>query len=115
MAPIRADPENKLLAYACGSSPPNNATLLEKILDAALASVVKEVAPSGLATTDEETSTETTTDSIYVLAQCRKDKSSADCVNCIKVAQNQIRNCSSVSAKAFYDSCYLRYKNVNFL
>ncbi|XP_057855630.2 cysteine-rich receptor-like protein kinase 2 [Cryptomeria japonica] len=114
MAPIRANPENRLLAYACGSNPPNNQSLFEQISDNALASVVKEVGPSGFATTDEVASTETTTDSIYVLAQCRKDKSSVDCLNCIKLAENQIRNCSSVSAKAFYDDCYLRYENGNF-
>ncbi|XP_059068937.1 probable serine/threonine-protein kinase PBL21 [Cryptomeria japonica] len=117
MAPIRADPETTLLAYQCrpqSLAPPNNATLFEQILNSALASVVKEVGTSGFATKDEETSSETATDSVYVLAQCRKDKSSADCVNCIKVAENQIRNCSGVSAKAYYDGCYLRYESIYF-
>ncbi|XP_057837190.2 cysteine-rich receptor-like protein kinase 43 [Cryptomeria japonica] len=94
--------------------PPNNATLFEQILNSALSSVVKEVGASGFTTKDEETSSETTTDSVYVLAQCRKDKSSADCVNCIKVAENQIRSCSGVSAKAYYDGCYLRYESIYF-
>ncbi|XP_059068946.1 cysteine-rich receptor-like protein kinase 2 [Cryptomeria japonica] len=94
--------------------PPNNATLFEQIFNSALSSVVKEVGASGFTTKDEETSSETTTDSIYILAQCRKDKSSTDCINCIKVAENQIRNCSGVSAKAYYDGCYLCYESIYF-
>ncbi|GLJ50844.1 hypothetical protein SUGI_1083100 [Cryptomeria japonica] len=114
MASIRADPETRLLYYSCGSSPPNNATLFKQILNTAMESVVKEVAPSGFATNDEQAASDTTTDSVYVLAQCRKDKSPADCVDCIKVAGEQARNCSGVSAKAYYDGCYLRYENTNF-
>ncbi|XP_059068939.1 cysteine-rich receptor-like protein kinase 2 [Cryptomeria japonica] len=114
MAPIRADPETTLLSYQCSTSLPNNATLFQQVLNSALASVVKEVAQSGFATTDKETSTEATTDSVYLLVQCRKDKSSADCLNCLKVAENQTRNCSGVSATAYYDGCYLRYESYNF-
>ncbi|XP_059068948.1 cysteine-rich receptor-like protein kinase 2 [Cryptomeria japonica] len=114
MAPIRADPETRLLSYLCSNGPPNNATVFQQILNSALASVMNEAASSGFATKDEETSSDTTTDSVYVLAQCRKDKSSADCISCIKVAENQIHNCSGVSATAYYDGCYLRYENFNF-
>ncbi|GLJ51892.1 hypothetical protein SUGI_1102410 [Cryptomeria japonica] len=110
IAPIRADPETRLLSYLCSTSLPNNATLFQNKLNSALASVVKEVVPSGFATKDEVASTE----SVYVLAQCRKDKSSADCLNCIKVAENKIHNCSGVSVTAYYDGCYLRYENFNF-
>ncbi|GLJ51904.1 hypothetical protein SUGI_1102620 [Cryptomeria japonica] len=114
MAPIRADPETSLLTWLCVRIPPNNSTLFEQILDATLASVVKEVALSGFVTKEQETSTDTTTASVYVLAQCRKDKSPADSFSCIKVAENQIRNCSGVSAIAYYDGCYLRYADSNF-
>ncbi|XP_059068936.1 cold-responsive protein kinase 1-like [Cryptomeria japonica] len=110
MAPIRADPETTLLSYLCSPGLPNNATLFQNNLNSALASVVKAIVPSGFATKDEVAST----DSVYVLAQCRKDKSSADCVNCIKVAENQIHNCSGVSVTAYYDGCYLRYEYFNF-
>ncbi|XP_057855574.2 cysteine-rich receptor-like protein kinase 3 [Cryptomeria japonica] len=114
IAPIRADPETSLLTWLCVRISPNNSTLFEQILDATLASVVKEVALSGFVTKEQETSTDTTTASVNVLAQCRKDKSPADCFSCIKVAENQIRNCSGVSAIAYYDGCYLRYADSNF-
>ncbi|GLJ51878.1 hypothetical protein SUGI_1102020 [Cryptomeria japonica] len=112
--PIRADPETKLLYYQCDYSPSSNATRFERILNAALASVVKEVGAYGFATAEEDASTGTATDSVFVLAQCRKDKSPADCVDCIKVAGNKARSCASESCKAYYDGCYLRYENHNF-
>ncbi|GLJ51917.1 hypothetical protein SUGI_1103050 [Cryptomeria japonica] len=114
IASIRADPETRLLYNSCGSNPPNNATLFKQILNTALESVVKEVAPSGFATKDEQAASDTTTDSVYVLVQCRNDKSPADCVDCIKVAGEQARNCSGVSGKAYYDGCYLRYESTDF-
>ncbi|GLJ51877.1 hypothetical protein SUGI_1102010 [Cryptomeria japonica] len=113
MAPIRADPEAKLLSYQCNYDPSGNATVFKQILNAALETVVEEVAPSGFATTDKETPTDLA-DSVYVLAQCRKDKSPADCVDCINFAEKQARNCPYMSCKAYYDGCYLRYENYNF-
>ncbi|GLJ51899.1 hypothetical protein SUGI_1102530 [Cryptomeria japonica] len=48
------------------------------------------------------------------MAHCRKDKSSANCVICFKVVENQVHNFSGVSTKAYYDGCYLRYETFNF-
>ncbi|GLJ51908.1 hypothetical protein SUGI_1102770 [Cryptomeria japonica] len=102
------------LAFGCSRSPYNNATLFEKNMNAALAAVVGDVVPSGFATTNEVEATDLT-DSVYVLAQCRKDKSSADVVNCIKVATKQVGFCSNVTgASASYNGCFLHYENYNF-
>ncbi|GLJ50847.1 hypothetical protein SUGI_1083140 [Cryptomeria japonica] len=116
MVPIRPDPEARLLAFGCSTRPSNNATVSEKNMNAALAAVVEDVVPSGFATKNVVEGTDLT-DSIYVLAQCRKDKSSADCVDCIKAAEKQVRNCFNdkyCGGRATYDGCYLRLENSNF-
>ncbi|XP_057855629.1 cysteine-rich receptor-like protein kinase 42 [Cryptomeria japonica] len=114
IAPIRADPETRLLAFGCSDVPNTNVALFAKNLKAALAAVVENVVPSGFATKNEAGASDLV-DSVYALAQCRKDKSSTDCANCIKVARKKIGNCTKVTGgKASYDGCFLRYENYNF-
>ncbi|GLJ51909.1 hypothetical protein SUGI_1102790 [Cryptomeria japonica] len=113
VAPIRADPETRLLAYGCSSVPNSNVTLFAENLKAALDYVVQNVVPSGFASKDVGASD--LDDSVYVLAQCRKDKSAADCADCIKVATKQASNCTSVTGgRASYDGCLVRFENDNF-
>ncbi|GLJ51903.1 hypothetical protein SUGI_1102590 [Cryptomeria japonica] len=113
VAPIRADPETRLLAYGCSSVPNSNVTLFAENLKAALDYVVQNVVPSGFASKDVGASD--LDDSVYVLAQCRKDKSAADCADCIKVATKQASNCTSVTGgRASYDGCFVRFENDNF-
>ncbi|XP_059068713.1 cysteine-rich receptor-like protein kinase 2 [Cryptomeria japonica] len=114
IAPIRADPETRLLAFGCSNVANTNVTIFAKNLKAALAAVVENVVPSGFVTKNEAGASDLV-DSVYALAQCRKDKSSTDCANCIKVARKKIGNCTKVTGgKASYDRCFLRYENYNF-
>ncbi|GAB2213611.1 hypothetical protein Droror1_Dr00017922 [Drosera rotundifolia] len=54
---------------------------------------------------------------VYGLAQCREDVSSADCSSCIRNATQVIRGlCPSLAdARVWYDYCFLRYSNENFI
>ncbi|XP_057855631.2 cold-responsive protein kinase 1 [Cryptomeria japonica] len=116
MISIRADPETKLIAPGCSTSPYNNATVFEKNFNASLAAVLEDVVPSGFAIKNEGGESDQA-DSVYVLAQCRKDKSSADCVNCLKAAEKQARTCFNnnyCGGRVTYDGCFLRFENSNF-
>lgn len=56
-------------------------------------------------------------DRVYGLAQCRGDVSRKDCSNCLQDAANEIiERCSNQSdARIWYDYCFLRYSNVDFV
>ncbi|XP_057855591.1 cold-responsive protein kinase 1-like [Cryptomeria japonica] len=114
MALIRADPETRLLAFGCNTTPYNNAKVFEKNFKAALEAVVEDVVLSGFATKSVVEGTDQA-DSVYALAQCRKDKSSADCANCINVATKQIAICNNViGGRAIYDGCFVHFESFNF-
>ncbi|GLJ51881.1 hypothetical protein SUGI_1102160 [Cryptomeria japonica] len=112
---MRADPEARLLAFSCSTAPINNVKLFAGNLKVAVAAVVENVVPYGFATSNVSVGADQV-DSVYVLAQCRKDKSSADCATCIKVATKQIGVCPNniTGARAGYDGCFLRYENYNY-
>ncbi|GLJ51885.1 hypothetical protein SUGI_1102290 [Cryptomeria japonica] len=106
----------QLLAFGCSTAPINNVKLLAfGNLKVAVAAVVENVVPSGFATSNESVGADQV-DSVYVLAQCRKDKSSADCATYIKVATKQIGVCPNniTGARASYDGCFLRYENYKY-
>ncbi|GAB2282416.1 hypothetical protein Dimus_016961 [Dionaea muscipula] len=54
---------------------------------------------------------------VYGLAQCREDVNTTDCSSCIQNATRQIRIAcpSQPDARIWYDFCFLRYSNVNFV
>ncbi|XP_031263350.1 cysteine-rich repeat secretory protein 55-like [Pistacia vera] len=54
---------------------------------------------------------------VYGLAQCRGDVSSKDCSTCIQDAAKQIRErCpDEADARIWYDYCFLRYNEENFV
>ncbi|KAG8096542.1 hypothetical protein GUJ93_ZPchr0013g37366 [Zizania palustris] len=53
---------------------------------------------------------------IYGLAQCRGDVSAGDCAACLADAANQILTCNYQSdSRIWYDSCFMRYENTNFV
>lgn len=56
-------------------------------------------------------------DKVYGLAQCRGDVSSKDCFSCIQDAAKQIREVcpDQADARIWFDYCFLRYDNINFL
>lgn len=56
-------------------------------------------------------------DNVYGLAQCRGDINTQDCTSCIHDATKQIRQrCpNQADARIWYDYCFLRYSNKNFI
>ncbi|KAB2022629.1 hypothetical protein ERO13_D07G203500v2 [Gossypium hirsutum] len=56
-------------------------------------------------------------DKVYGLAQCRGDVSNKDCSSCIQDAAKEVRQrCSNqADARIWYDYCFLRYSNDNFV
>ncbi|KAL6907476.1 hypothetical protein ACP4OV_002515 [Aristida adscensionis] len=54
---------------------------------------------------------------IYGLAQCRGDVSASDCAACLADAANQLPGTCSYSsdARIWYDYCFVRYENANFV
>lgn len=56
-------------------------------------------------------------DKVYGLAQCRGDVSSKDCFGCIQDAAKQIREVcpDQADARIWFDYCFLRYDNINFI
>ncbi|GLJ32489.1 hypothetical protein SUGI_0653520 [Cryptomeria japonica] len=111
VVPALADPEANLLQSGCSNVKSTSVKVFQQNLNASLASVLQAVASSGFATEEQVTGS----DPVYMLAQCRQDKNSSDCVNCITAAEKQIRNCSNVSGgRTIYDGCFLRYESNNF-
>ncbi|CAL4930406.1 unnamed protein product [Urochloa decumbens] len=54
---------------------------------------------------------------IYGLAQCRGDVSSGDCAACLADAAKQLPSTCSYSsdARIWYDYCFMRYENADFI
>ncbi|KAF8683708.1 hypothetical protein HU200_044638 [Digitaria exilis] len=54
---------------------------------------------------------------IYGLAQCRGDVSTSDCAACLADAAKQLPTTCSYSsdARIWYDFCFMRYENANFI
>ncbi|TVU47521.1 hypothetical protein EJB05_07125, partial [Eragrostis curvula] len=54
---------------------------------------------------------------IYGLAQCRRDVSAGDCAACLADAAKQLPSACSYSADAriWYDYCFVRYENADFI
>lgn len=106
-----ADPEAKLLNSGCSTVKSTNVTLFNNNLNAVLEALRANIVSSGFANSSQVTGT----DPVYGLAQCRKDKTPYDCLQCITVAEKQIRNCCAVSGgRVIYDGCFLRYESDNF-
>ncbi|KAF9688444.1 hypothetical protein SADUNF_Sadunf02G0197800 [Salix dunnii] len=56
-------------------------------------------------------------DKVYGLGQCRGDVSSKDCFSCIQDAAKPIQEVclDQADAMIWFDYCFLRYGNINFL
>ncbi|KAJ7008895.1 hypothetical protein NC653_007529 [Populus alba x Populus x berolinensis] len=54
---------------------------------------------------------------VYGLAQCRGDVSSKHCFSCIQDAAKQIHEVcpDQADARIWFDCCFLRYDNINFI
>ncbi|KAL2470004.1 Cysteine-rich receptor-like protein kinase 42 [Abeliophyllum distichum] len=56
-----------------------------------------------------------TTVSIYSLAQCHRDLSSDDCLQCYGTSRTRVPRCiPAVNGRIFLDGCFLRYDNYSF-
>ncbi|GMI69197.1 hypothetical protein like AT5G48540 [Hibiscus trionum] len=78
-----------------------------------LAEVVSKITLTGYVAT----SSGKESDRVYGLAQCRGDVSSKDCSSCIQDAAKQIRQrCpNQADARIWYDYCFLRYSQDDFV
>ncbi|XP_039029403.1 cysteine-rich repeat secretory protein 55-like [Hibiscus syriacus] len=82
-------------------------------IDRLLAEVVSKTALTGYI----EAFSGKGSDKVYGLAQCRGDVSSKDCSSCIQDAAKQIRQrCpNQADARIWYDYCFLRYSQDDFV
>jgi len=92
----------------------SSSSQISKNIDSLLATLVSKTPSKGFVTTTS--SSYSSKDKVYGLAQCRGDVGKTDCSICIQDAAKEIREvCPNQSdARILYDFCFLRYSQENF-
>ncbi|KAJ1297734.1 hypothetical protein BS78_01G399600 [Paspalum vaginatum] len=101
-------------SYCSGSSYARSSSKAVTNINAVLADLVATASTGG----GYATSTAGKGNSvIYGLAQCRGDVSDSDCAACLADAAKQLPTACSYSsdARIWYDYCFMRYENANFI
>ncbi|XVF81273.1 hypothetical protein PTKIN_Ptkin15bG0142500 [Pterospermum kingtungense] len=112
-----------LFLSSCRSADPlgnycnENTKIRRSQTSANIGSLLAEVVSKTSSTGYIATSSGKGPDKVYGLAQCRGDVSSKDCSSCIQDAAKQIRErCpNQADARIWYDYCFLRYSQENFV
>uniref|UniRef100_A0A0C9RSR4 TSA: Wollemia nobilis Ref_Wollemi_Transcript_14656_2307 transcribed RNA sequence n=1 Tax=Wollemia nobilis TaxID=56998 RepID=A0A0C9RSR4_9CONI len=109
---VEADPEDTAVYLFCDQGPNySRGSAFARGLNLVLNSLEDKVSRSGY----NITSYEETNVTIYGLAQCRGDLSSADCKTCISTGkQKLLQQCNNISASYILDGCFLRYETYKF-
>ncbi|KDP45259.1 hypothetical protein JCGZ_15124 [Jatropha curcas] len=100
------------LGNLCNDQQTNNKTTIQNI-NHLITELVSKASSSGYFTTTSGQGQ----DKIYGLAQCRGDVSTDDCSGCLLDAAKEIgQRCpNQVDARIWYDYCFLRYSNKDFI
>ncbi|XP_078179052.1 cysteine-rich repeat secretory protein 55-like [Carex rostrata] len=102
-----ADP----IAHYCAQNDTSNQTQIN--INTVISDLTTRASGGGFAVTSFGNGNDT----IYGLAQCRGDVSASDCSACLASAAQQLPVAcpNQADARLWYDYCFMRYDNVNFV
>lgn len=111
------DPETTLRGEGCSDEHTYtyvNSTAFHENLNAVFASLNSNLSSDGFATSIQNKSSKT--DTVYGLAVCRQYLSARECLECVKVAETEVKKfCPrSNGGRVHLDGCSVRYENSSF-
>ncbi|XP_024963695.1 cysteine-rich receptor-like protein kinase 2 [Cynara cardunculus var. scolymus] len=113
ITPVTSQPQTNLLLRSCSLLNTTNTRSFFNNLNQTFTEVRRQLSTDDtfFATGEQARSSEP----VYVMAQCRRYMTTADCLACYDYATLAIRACAAADgARAVLDGCFLRYETTDF-